>query len=606
MIGIRQKLMLGFGGLLLIILLSGAFTLFNIGRLGGAVDTILKENYRSVTASQQMKESLERIDSGLLFILTGNGKEGGKLVEEHVEKFLVALKTEQGNITIAGEQEAADSIEKLFAEYNSGLRPMLNDGMTDDGKRAFYYKNLYPLFYEIKNNAQKILDMNQAHMVQAGRDASKLSATVFDRTAAAIIASVIIAAMFSFLTHKWILNPIRRLIESAKHIKDGNLNLVLEVGSKDEIGQLSKSFNEMAHALRTAKKHDMAKLATAERSASDMLKALPEAIAVISTDGTIKSASETAEKNFGIKPGEDIGNLGIGWAEKLFEKCLIEHKQQTYDGYIQHFIGGSEYFFQPTVIPIPLGRADRKMTSAALILKDVTQVNEQQELKKSVAATVSHQLKTPLTSVRMAVHLLLEERVGGLNEKQTELLLEARDGSDRLSSIIDSLIAIDAAEGKKNSAAVYSAGLLMADAKDVFEADALDRGLRLICRESSGLPEVLADREAIAHVFSNLINNAFRFTAAGGEIILDAAVNGDFVTFSVTDTGRGIPQEHLEHIFDRFYRVPGQEGSTGTGLGLAIVKEIVQTHGGQVSVLSRESSGSEFRFSLPVHKEEYK
>jgi len=606
MIGIRQKLMLGFGGLMFIILLSGVFTLFNIGRLGGAVDTILKENYKSVTASQQMKESLERIDSGLLFILTGNGIEGGKLIEEHAEKFLGALKTEQGNITIAGEQEAADNIGKLFARYNSGLRPMLEGSITDEEKRAVYYNSLYPLFYEIKNNAQKILDMNQAHMVQAGRDASELAEKVFIRTIAAIIASFVIAVLFSLFIHKWILRPIRRIIESSKHITGGNLNLVLEVSSKDEIGQLSKSFNEMAYALRAAKKHDMAKLATAERSASDMLKALPEAIVVISTEGTIKSASETAEKNFGFSAGRDIGDMGLEWAEKLFEKCLIEHKQQTSDGYIQHFIDGSEYFFQPTVIPIPLGRADKKMTSVALILKDVTQVNEQKELKKSVAATVSHQLKTPLTSVRMAVHLLLEERIGNLNEKQTELLLEARDGSERLSSIIDSLIAIDAAEGKKNSVAVYSAGLLMADAKDAFEADAMDRGLRLICKGTSDMPEVMADREAIAHVFSNLINNAFRFTTAGGEIILDAAWDGDFVTFSVTDTGRGIPQEYLEHIFDRFYRVPGQEGSTGTGLGLSIVKEIVQSHGGQVSVVSRENSGSEFRFTLPVFKEEHK
>ncbi len=606
MIGIRQKLMLGFGGLLMIILLSGIFTLFNVGRLGGAVDTILKENYRSVTASQQMKESLERIDSGLLFMLTGNAEEGRRLINENIDKFRDALRIEESNITLPGEKAVADRIAVLFSEYSSSLGSMTENAVPPDTKREMYHKKLYPLFYEIKSNAQKILDMNQAHMVQAGRTASELSETVFKRTIAAIAASFIIAALFSMLTHKWILRPIRRLIESTRHIKEGNLNLVLEVGSKDEIGQLSESFNEMAYALRAVKKLDMAKVATAERSADDMLKVLPEAIVVINTNGTIKSASETAEKNFGFRPGEDIGNLGLDWADKLFEQCLIEHKQQTHDGYIQHFIDGSEYFFQPTIIPIPLGRADKKMTSAALILKDVTQVNEQMELKKSVAATVSHQLKTPLTSVRMAVHLLLEERVGGLNEKQTELLLEARDGSDKLSSIIDSLIAIDAAEGKKNAVAVYSAGLLMADAKDAYEADAMDRGLRLICKEAHDLPEVLADREAVAHVFSNLINNAFRFTTAGGEITIDAAHDGDYVCFSVTDTGKGIAPEHLEHIFDRFYRVPGQEGNSGTGLGLAIVREIVQSHGGQVSVVSREGSGSQFRFTIPVYKEESK
>jgi len=606
MIGIRQKLMLGFGGLLFIILLSGAYTLFNIGKLGGAVDTILKENYLSVVAGQQMKESLERIDSGLLFILTGNEAEGGRLIKEHVVKFRNALTAEQNNITIDGEKATADKVTELFTEYASSLHLMTDSSLSPDEKREIYYDKLYPLFYGIKHNAQAILDMNQAHMVQAGRNASELSETVFSQTIAAIIASFAVAVLFSLLTHKWILNPIRRLTESARHIKEGNLNLVLEIRSKDEIGQLSKSFNEMAHALRAAKKQDMAKVATAESSAADMLKALPEAIVVISTDGTIKSASETAEKIFGFKAGGDIGNLGLEWAEKLFDKCLLEHKQQTHKGYIQHFIDGREYFFQPTIIPIPLGRADKKMTSAALILKDVTQVNEQQELKKSVAATVSHQLKTPLTSLRMAVHLLLEERIGSLNEKQTELLLEARDGSERLASIIDSLITIDSAEGRQKSTSVYSASVLLSDARDSFAADAMDRGLNLICMQIQDAPEVKVDREAIAHVFSNLINNSFRFTSAGGEIVLNAVREGDFVSFSVTDTGRGIPQEHLEHIFDRFFRVPGQEGNTGTGLGLAIVKEIVQAHGGQVSVVSREGSGSEFRFTLPIFKEENK
>lgn len=605
MIGIRQKLMLGFGGLLAIILISGAFTLFNIKKLGGAVDTILKENYRSVVASQQMKESLERIDSGILFILTGNAAAGGKLIDEHAGKFRTALKTEQGNITLPGEKAAADSIERQFGRYYSGLRSMTGGDMTDEEKRTYYHRKLYPLFNEIKADAQKILDMNQAHMAAAGKSASELAESVFTRTIAAIMASFVIAALFSLFIHKWILRPIRRLIESSKHITGGNLNLVLEVGSKDEIGQLSESFNEMAYALRTAKKQDMAKVATAERSAEDMLKAMPEAIAVINTNGIIKSASETAEKNFGLKPGEDIGNLGLDWAEELFSRCLIEHKQQTREGYVQHFIDGAEYFFQPTVIPIPLGRADRKMTSAALIIKDVTQVNEQKELKKSVAATVSHQLKTPLTSVRMAVHLLLEERAGALTEKQTELLLEAREGSDRLASIIDGLISINAASGKRSNMSVYSPDLLLTDAQTAFSADARDRGLTLVC-EASERPEVFADRDAVAHIFSNLINNAFRFTPAGGEITLGAEEDGDFVRFSVTDTGRGIAQEHLERIFDRFYRVPGQDGSSGTGLGLAIVKELVESCGGQVSVISREGLGSGFMFTLPIFKEEHK
>lgn len=603
MIGIRQKLTLGFGVLLVIMLVSQGITLFNLNKLGGSVNTVLQENYGSVAASQQMIEALERVDRGLLLILAGNEPEGLGSIPSNVRAFKDALAAENSNITLPGEKEAAEETGALFAEYTAALKRII-DADNSEMKKQIYYSELYPNFIKTKNSVLKILDMNQSYMSESGRNTAELSDKIFGRTLTAIISAFIIAALFSFLVQKWIFRPLMRLIESTKQIKDGDFNLFLEVKSSDEVGQLSESFNSMAQSLRLHNQQNIKKMERAERSAVEMLKVLPEAVAIIGADGVVKSASLSAERDFGFKTGEII-NFGLEWASELYSKCLMEQKQQTYERFIQHFKDGEEYFFQSTAIPVP-PETGSESVSVMLVIKDVTQLNEQKELKKSVVATISHQLKTPLTSVRMAIHLLLEEKVGSLNEKQTELLLEAREGSDRLVSIIDSLLSINISANGKLSTAAVSPDSLIDSAEMIFSADAKDRGIELSCIRDGSLADVLADKDAVSHVFVNLISNSLRFTPPGGRITVSAREDGEFVCFAVRDTGYGISKEHLEHIFERFYRVPGQAGGSGTGLGLTIVKEIITAHGGQVAAESAEGTGTEFSFTLPVVKEEHK
>jgi signal transduction histidine kinase len=231
----------------------------------------------------------------------------------------------------------------------------------------------------------------------------------------------------------------------------------------------------------------------------------------------------------------------------------------------------------------------------------MTQVREQQELKRGVVSTVSHQLKTPLTSLRMSIYLLLEERIGTINEKQTELLMAARDDSDRLVGILNDLLDLNRIEsGKSNlSPEPVSPQRLVHDSIEPFLIEAKEKGVDLQNEVKDDLPDVLADFQKIRYVFSNLLSNALRFTDPGGYIIVRAQQEQDYVRFFIEDSGKGIAAEHLNHLFEQFYRVPGQDDKSGIGLGLAIVREIVRAHGGDVGVESRLGKGSTFSFSLP-------
>ena len=201
----------------------------------------------------------------------------------------------------------------------------------------------------------------------------------------------------------------------------------------------------------------------------------------------------------------------------------------------------------------------------------------------------------------MSLHLLLEEKLGSLNAKQTELLLAAREESERLTGIIEELLDLDRMESGRTLLDIVriSAHQLAQDSLEPFQVEARDKGVRLANTVPDDVPEILGDAKRLQHVMSNLLANALRFTGPGGAVSVSAEAETGMVRFAVTDTGAGIAADDVGRVFEPFYRVPGQGKPTGIGLGLTIVKQIIKTHGGSVGVDSKPGKGSTFWFTLP-------
>lgn len=609
MISIRQKLMLGFGGLLAVIAVVGVLTMARLDALGQALSVVLHENYRSVAACQEIKDALAETDSGLLLLLNGQEGEGTAFISAQRSRFARALDAELHNITLPGEGEKAAQLNTLFAHYEQHMAQLTKAGQDNAARLQLWLKEIRPLAEQLRDVAQDILLLNQANMEGADSAARRLAASTSRRLLTAILISALIALIYAWLAQRWILRPISRMTELAHDIRQGRLDLVLEEGRGDELGRLASAFNAMTAALRQTRKDERLTLLRSRQATEEVFRALPDAVAVFDLEGRVEVATETAERHFGLRPGVQAADLNCDWLPPLLREALTSQRAVERDpllGCVQQFIGGREYFFQPTAAPIPLNPKQGEPTGAALILKDVTLAHEQQELKRSAAATVSHQLRTPLTSLRMAVHLLLEEQAGPLTEQQADLLVSARDESERLAGILDGLIDISRMEAGKLRLNVQSAAprLLAEEACAAFTAEAKDRGVTLRNEVSDELPDVLADAAKISQVFANLLANALRFTGGGGTVRIrsDAASEQGKVVFLVEDSGAGIPAETLAHLFEEFCRAPGQDERSGAGLGLAIVKEIVQAHGGEVGATSELGHGAALRFSLPVVK----
>ncbi len=602
MFQLRHKLYLGFGGLLAIILVVGVQSVSRLSVLGGSIDVILKENYRSVIACEHMKESVERIDSGAVFVLLGERERGEAQIQSNMPRFSEALQTELHNITLPGEGERAHHVSDLFGQYQGLLKTFLSSGgLPFSVRKSVYFGKLLPTFSDIKNTADEILQMNQKNMTDADEQAKQLASSARQRMYVLLVVGIIIGLGFMLLIDRWIVTPISRLTRSAQEITRGNLDLVVPVTSKDEVGALSEAFNQMAAAVREFRRSDRAKIYRYQRATQAAFNSLPDAIAVIDLDGQVEVATGPAKEIFGLNPNAPVAMLPDRWINELYEEALKKGRQIEADiesGIVQRFVKGVERYFRPRGIPI-FGE-EGQPSGVVLIIQDITLLRQQDEMKRGVISTVSHQLKTPLTSLQMAIHLLLTEKLGLLGSKQGELLAVAREESERLQTIIDNLLDISRIESgkvKMNFASV-SPGLLVLNGVEPFRRSAQEQGLLLSTAVPPGLPDVRADAMQIGHVLSNLLSNALKFTPSGGSVIVSAREEEDRVLFSVSDTGIGIPDAYKEKIFEKFVEVPGDVDRRGAGLGLSIVKEIVVAHGGDITVEGAEGRGATFTFSL--------
>jgi signal transduction histidine kinase len=304
---------------------------------------------------------------------------------------------------------------------------------------------------------------------------------------------------------------------------------------------------------------------------------------------------------FGLHPEVNLPARKDDLLRQIFFSALLMEQPSDQFGIsnaIQVFKNGDEHFYLPHAIPV-MGEVNN-VIGVTLVLADVTRLRRVTELEIEPIAVVSHELKTPLTSLRMALHMLFDERLGALNPRQIELLSAARDDSERLSQIIESLLNISRMEagGAEPVLKPCSPQALVTQAVGAFATSCRSQGVELITQVGDDVPDVLADPIKIVHVFSNLLSNALKFSVSGGSITLSAEPDGDFVRFAVQDQGPGIPKEQLPRVFEKFFRADSTGKSEGAGLGLAIAKDIVEAHGGRIWVESNRGQGAVFSFTL--------
>lgn len=617
-VNLRTRLLLGFAVFVAALIVFGAWSAWHMWRMSALSQRIIAENYDSVVAAQDMKESLERQDSAGLFTLLDRPDRTVPPLGEHRARFDAAYSRAAANITEPGEADVVQTIGRTRDDYYRRFDRLLLDVRTggtpgQTPSRAAveeYFRQLEPVFSDLRAQCDRLLALNQDAMRRKAAEASTLARRWFLATLATALTLAVGGLAFAILLSNSIVRPVRQLTAATSRVAAGDLDTVVDVRSGDELGVLAARFNEMAGRIRQLRRSDLGKILVAQQTAEAAVDSLYDPVIVTDAEGRVQRINRAAQPLFGPeatvlgRPIQDVTNdprLSMAVLDVLEPQRSVASEEGA--AVVPLVVDGAERSFRQRTTP--MRDADNRLVGAVMLLEDITHLREIDRLKSEFIATASHELRTPLTSLEMGVHLLLEGSGGELSAKQLELLTMCRDDTLRLDKLVTELLElsrIESGEAKPQVAAV-SARDLVVDAVEPLRRRVDAKGLALRVDIPPGLPAIAADRGKVERVVTNLVTNAIRATDAGGAIDITAARRAGFVAISVRDTGRGIPHDYLARVFEPFVQVPNASAGGGAGLGLSISRRIVQAHGGQISVRSEPGQGTTFTFTVPVASE---
>ncbi|MHB8061686.1 MAG: HAMP domain-containing sensor histidine kinase [Ruminiclostridium sp.] len=608
---LKGKLSVLYLSLVVLIAIVGITASVNLFNLSRSIDGLMIANYKSINSATKMMEAIERQDSAMLIYINVNTQKAKDLFTNNNEEFLKWFNVNANNVTEKGENEIVDTIRVSYTNYVKlflDLQEILSQQGTDKANE-FYNTRMMPDFIEIKNELKQLSLLNEKAMFKskdlATENAENSMYMVLGISIFAIIGGF---AVSSFLTNRFLM-PITLLTQNMKSIKAGDLNQQANINTKDEIGELSMEFNNMTKRLQQYEQSTSGKLLVEKNRSLAIVKSISNPLVVLDPDYRIILLNDAFENIFNVRE-EVLTNKhfleGIREGEIFdFISSTFKSQDETQQKIFLIRTDQEEYYFNIIVTTVKDNNAN--LSGMIVIFQNVTQLKELEKIRTDFIATISHEFKTPLTSIMMGTDVLIDERMGQLNDDQRQFIQAIREDGYRLTKLVNDLLELMRIESGK---AVFKFQEYAID--DIIECavkpfyqlvEQQNKKLYFNCEEE--IAHVVADFEKITWVLNNLISNALKYTSAGDKISVDAIEKADMIYVTVKDTGMGIPKEYLERIFEKFVQVKDADMEfRGTGLGLAVVKEIIEAHHGEIWCESELDIGSSFTFTLNIAEEE--
>ncbi len=557
---LKTKLSFGLSFLFVVIFTFGILAIFYINRLSNDSKMVLKNNHESLVYSNNMLKALEDIPIK---------KTAFTVLENNLAK-------QEKNITEHGEQEATQELRKNFTE--------LLANPTDPSN-----------YIQIRQSLQVITDLNQQAILRKNEVANK---TAEDAT----LWLTVIFVILSLITFTFVINfpevistPVRLLNEGIRAIADKNYSKRIYLKQEDEFGELANAFNTMAEKLDEYEHSNLAQIKFEKSRIETIINQMKDGIIGLDSKKNILFLNEVAQSLLGLKESDIMGKYAADIAVKndLMRSLLQDEDKKE----LKIYADNKESYFNKDVLNVT---DNETAIGQVIVLRNITPFHELNEAKTHFIATVSHELKTPISSIKMSAQLLTDNRVGNLNAEQQELIKSITDDSDRLLKITGELLNMSQVETGNIQLKLQATDPLQIinQAMQAVQFQAQQKKITLHTIINENLPAVQADTEKTSWVLINFLTNAIKYSAEETSIDIAAYVQDNNVAFTVTDKGSGIDEKYLPKIFDRYFKVPGTQDRAGTGLGLSISKEFIEAQNGHIWAVSIPGQGSRFSFSL--------
>lgn len=567
---IKTKLNLSVGLLFTLIIILSLVSAYYVFSIKKDTENILKANYITLEYSRNMLSSLDEIS---------------KDEPKAILLFETNLKKQLANITEVGEDKVTYNLQKNFQS--------LEKNTSDETIKA-----------KIRQDIFEIMKLNM-NAIKVKSDIAKHTAETANLWIA-IVGTLCFLIAFNLLINlpNNIANPIKELTESIKQIANRNYSERVHFQNHNEYGDLAKSFNSMAEKLEEYSNSSLHKLTFEKKRLETLINNMHDPIIGLDNQGIILFVNDEALKIIGLKQEEVIGQLASTLALKndLMKSLIINELESPKAHPMKIYADGKESYFEKENVNItikPTGEDQLIDIGNVIILRNITIFKELDFAKTNFIATVSHELKTPISSIKMSLQLLENTSTGTINDDQKQLIDSIKEDSQRLLKITGELLELSQVEtgniqlniekSNPNDIAKY--------AIEAVKVQAEQKQIEVVLESESNLSEVKADSEKSSWVLINFLTNAIRYSSENSVVTVKLKQENDQIIFQVTDKGKGIDKRYQSKVFDKYFQIPGSHKS-GTGLGLAISKEFIEAQNGTIGVESELGLGSTFYFKL--------
>lgn len=573
---IKTKLNLGVGLLFLMIIILTLVSAFYIFSIKKDTENILKANYNTLEYSRNMLLSLDNINAD---------------AEKAIITFDSNLNKQNRNVTEVGEDSVTRSLLKNFE--------LLKRNSTDERLKS-----------QIRQDIFEIMKLNMAAIKQKSDIAKHTAETA--NLWIAITGTFCFLIAFNLLVNlpNNIADPIKELTASIKEIANKNYSERVHFMNHNEFGDLAKSFNTMAQKLEEYHDSNLYKLLFEKKRLETLINNMNDPIIGLDNQGIVLFVNDEALKIIGLKSEEVLGKTAITLAltndlmKSLITKNIENESKKSSQKILpmKIFADGKESYFEKENVNItiqPTGEDQTIDIGDVIILRNITPFKELDFAKTNFIATISHELKTPISTMKLSLNLLENEQTGPINEEQKHLIESIKDDGERLLKITGELLELSQVETGNIKLNIEKSNPyeIVHYATEAVKMQAEQKQIELLIETDENLPMVKVDSEKTSWVLINFLTNAIRYSSEKSTIKLRLESENHQILFTVIDTGKGIDNRYLAKVFDKYFQIPGSH-KTGTGLGLAISKEFIEAQGGTIGVESELGLGSTFYFKM--------
>lgn len=603
---LKWRILIAYAVFLVLIAVIFLWALSKLSELGDASQEILKENYNSIIAAENMVDSIERQDSITLILFSDYSASLLEDFKKNEQDFLSWLKAAAENETIQGEGVLIEKLEKHYNSYlNSFYQFMVKEYQRtgNEGRRQFYLNDLMGKFHQVREACIALRNLNQHTMFLTSERTREIAAK--SRISLIIVGSGTLLAGFllSLLFSHLLTRPMQEILEAIDEISRGNYNIKLGSKSKDEFGQLAAEFNRMSQKLQFYQNLNIKQILTETKKNEAIINKIDDGVIVVNEEMKITNINTKAADIFHMSQSESLDRhfLEVIKEETLFKniKSIMgtgKHEKKEGENLIE--IQGEKgiKYYQYTITPLFMKK--ESVFGAVVLITDITKFRILDKMKSEFVMAASHELKTPLTGMQMSVDLL-KEKVKG--KELTELVDMIGEEISRLSNLVSDLLNLSKMESGQLplNFELCPFSETLDKALSVLENQVREKGIKVDV-DSKESPPFYHDTEKIVWVLVNLIGNALRYTEEKGKVAVKTRMIRDNLYVTVRDFGPGISPEDLSRVFDRFFQTGDKEKQGASGLGLSISREIIHAHKGTIWVESEKGNGAAFTFTLPM------